>query len=280
MFLSNLDSSAQCLDTVEFTLKKKNQLLGTSSKAKYKQSGFRETTMMTTGLVGQMVRTAIFIHGAGGGGWEWKAWIPEFETAGWICIAPDLVPSPSGIAVTRFQDYLDQVIQCRHYETEALIVYIGASMGGLLALKAHESYPANALVLINSVGPKGFASEVVPNYPDVIEWSKGNLQESQEAMPDSDPETVQFAFERWRDESGQVLRELHYGIPVDLPTCRTLVIVGSEDKDVPPTVGTDMTELYGADLIVYEGMSHVGPLLGTRATEVARDTLAWLELSL
>jgi hypothetical protein len=32
-----------------------------------------------------------------------------------------------------------------------------------------------------------------------------------------------------------------------------------------------------SDLKSYPGMSHVGPLLSTRAREVARDVVAWLK---
>ena len=227
-----------------------------------------------------MVRTAIFVHGAGGGGWEWKAWVPAFSESGWTCVVPDLAPVPEGISATHFQDYLDQVLQYRHSITEGLVVLIGASMGGLLAIKANESDPVDALVLINSVGPKGFVSEVFPEYPDVMEWSKGTLQESLEAMPDSDQETVQFAFERWRDESGQVMREIHSGIPSQKPSCPTLVIVGNRDLEVAPSLGVQMAKAFHAELRVYKDMSHVGPLLGTAAASVADDTLGWLELSL
>src|ERR1017187_3801598 len=77
---------------------------------------------------------AMFIHGAGGGGWEWKAWVPVFEKAGWTCIAKDLMATRTGIEATRFSDYLAQVEAQALANGKGKLVLIGASMGGILAL--------------------------------------------------------------------------------------------------------------------------------------------------
>ncbi len=219
---------------------------------------------------------AVFIHGAGGGGWEWNAWRPVFEKAGWLCVNEDLLPAKSGVAETRFSDYLRQVEQLGQVHRNGKMVLIGASMGGILALKACESLNPDALVLVNSVGPAGIGSHNGKTYPPVIEWSKGTLKETQDSMPDSDEATIQFAFKHWRDESGAVLSEISKGIPVKKPACPLLVVLGDQDTDVPNEVGKTMAKNFHGDLRIYSGMSHVGPLLGKHAPEVAQWVLDWL----
>ena len=35
---------------------------------------------------------AVFVHGAGGGGWEWAIWQRVFAAHGWRSVARDLLP--------------------------------------------------------------------------------------------------------------------------------------------------------------------------------------------
>ena len=224
----------------------------------------------------QFKGVAVFVHGAGGGGWEWNKWVHEFKKAGWKCVHPDLVPASNGIALTGFDDYRKQVSAWIKKHRKYPLVIVGASMGGVLALKANEEFQPDALVLVNSVSPKGIGNHKTKVFPPVVEWSKGTFKETQDSMPDSDTETIQFAYKHWRDESGAVLTAISEGISVDQPICPLLVILGDRDSDVPNAVGTEMAKQFMGDLKIYSGMSHVGPLLGTRAPEVALDTLAWL----
>lgn len=217
------------------------------------------------------------IHGAGGGGWEWKFWQEEFERAGWRVVAPNLMPNDKGIAATTIEDYIEQVVEAAR-EAGAQPVLIGASMGGILVLKAAEQIPARAVVLVNSVPPAGieWKHEQRGEVPDVIEWSKSPLQETADALWDSSQEVIEWAHERWRDESGAVLRALRAGQPVQKPSCPVLVIASDKDTDIPPEVSQRLAEFLSADFVLYREMSHVGPLLGTRANAVARHTLGWL----
>ena len=50
-------------------------------------------------------RAVVFVHGAGGGGWEWDAWARVFAAEGWRVFAPDLQPAAEGLAATRLDDY-------------------------------------------------------------------------------------------------------------------------------------------------------------------------------
>jgi len=220
---------------------------------------------------------AVMIHGAGGGGWEWKFWQEEFERAGWQVVAPDLMPAERGIAATTVEDYIEQVVQAASAAGERLVL-IGASMGGILALKAAERMEARAVVLVNSVPPAGveWSRGQQEEVPDVVEWSNSPLQETEDALWDSSQEVIEWAHERWRDESGAVLRALRDGVPAEKPSCPVLVIASDKDTDIPPEVSRRLAEMLSGDFVLYREMSHVGPLLGTRAHSVARHTLGWL----
>lgn len=221
----------------------------------------------------------VAVHGAGGGGWEYELWRSVFQEAGYTFIANDLQPSPDGLAATRAEDYLNQILSW--IPQHERVILIGASMGGLLALKVAEQVSLTALVLVNSIPP----SEVAGNwsakqYPPVIEWANGPLAETQAALFDSDETIVQWAWPRWRNESGAVLQQLYGHFPVQRPACPTLVVLSEQDHDIPYQSGLALAQWAGADLHLYAGMSHVGPLLSRRAVEVARTTLAWCQARL
>ncbi|MBB6048642.1 alpha/beta fold hydrolase [Armatimonas rosea] len=227
-----------------------------------------------------MKKTAVLIHGAGGGGWEYTLWEPVFRKAGWRTLAPDLVPAASGLEQTQLSDYVGQVLAAVPKDA-APLVFIGASMGGLLALAAAAQRKPAALVLVNSVPPKGVPwprTESKPS-PPVVRWANGPLQETRDSMPDSDEKTIQFAWKRWRDESGAVLNTLHAGVELPNPSCPTLVVIGERDTDIPPETSVALATRLHADLHRYAGMSHVGPLLSTRAPEVAAATERWLTVA-
>ena len=113
-----------------------------------------------------------------------------------------------------------------------------------------------------------------------IRTSARRLASTLRALPDADDAARLYAWRRWRDESGAVLTEISKGIAVKKPACPTLVIVGDQDTDIPPSTGRAIARELNADLTEFEGMSHLGPLLGTRAPEVAQSVLAWLEANI
>jgi pimeloyl-ACP methyl ester carboxylesterase len=220
----------------------------------------------------------LFIHGAGGGGWEWRTWREVFDAYGWETYAPDLKPAEGGLAATTLNDYVRQV-EAFTMARETLIL-VGASMGGLLALKAANTASPAALVLLNSIPPAGTPGWPPRDvhFPDVIPWaSQTTLEDTRETLADADDDTVRWAQNRWRDESGAVMRALYAGVPVDPPSIPMLVINGGADTQVPPETGAAMAERWDGDLLCAAGVTHVGALLGRRAALIAELTCTWLE---
>ncbi|HEY0866048.1 MAG TPA: alpha/beta hydrolase [Fimbriimonas sp.] len=221
------------------------------------------------------VDVAVMIHGAGGGGWEYDFWKPVFEKAGWKVVAPDLVPTSEGLAKTSFEDYVGQVHSWVPTERRRLVL-VGASLGGILALKAAEKIRPDAMILVNSVPPAGVGptrSDRV--HPEIIRWANGPLKDTRDAMPDSDEKTILWAHPKWRDESGAVLNATAKGISAKKPSVPVLVVLGEEDTDIPATTGHAIAAWAEADIHQYAKTSHVGPLMGRRAKEIAGAALRW-----
>ncbi len=221
----------------------------------------------------------VFVHGAGGGPWEWRFWREIFDRNDWRVSAVQLSPATFGLAETSFDTYLKQLVTLLEGSPARSPVLIGASMGGLLALKAASSVRASALVLVNSVPPLGNPHwpprKVV--FPDIITWGSRNTSDStQRAMPDADDETVSWVSRQWRDESGLVMREMYAGLACDIPDAPCLVVLGGNDEEVPAEAGAALAQQLNADLLRFDGVSHIGALLGARAPLIAEMVCTWL----
>ncbi len=222
----------------------------------------------------------VFVHGAGGGGWEWDIWTRVFAARGLQSVAPDLVPSESGLAATTFDDYLRQVLAwCQSSQAHApeRTVLIGASLGGLLALSVAAQIDAAALLLINPMPPDGIGDRQASAYPPIIPWgSKRSIGGTRRAMPDADGASRLIAWRRWRDESGLALTEASRGVELEMPTCPILVMASDGDDQIPAATSRILAARCAADFINLPNSSHVGPLLGTRAARVAGLAADWL----
>lgn len=221
--------------------------------------------------------SVLFVHGAGGGGWEWAVWARVFAAQGWRVAMPDLVPAPAGLAGTALGDYRAQVVAAAG-ALPAPRVLVGASLGGLLALMAAEEVAPSALLLVNPLPPAPFASELPSRapYPAIVRWGRdASLAGTRRALPDADESTALFAFRRWRDESGAVLEAARAGVGIAPPRCPSRVIASDADDDVPAVVSARLASACGADLVRVPG-SHVGPLLGRQAADVAVQAVTWL----
>jgi carboxylesterase len=189
--------------------------------------------------------------------------------------APDLQPVAAGLAATGFDDYAAQV-RAALEAVPGPRALVGASLGGLLALACADA--ADALVLVNPLPPAPWADRLpARDWPDSVPWRRNaRLASTRRALPDSDDATALFAFRRWRDESGAVLRHAHAGLVLDAPACPTLCIASSQDEDVPPELTAELARAWDADLLRVASTGHVGPLLGRDAAAVAMQAAAWL----
>jgi len=223
----------------------------------------------------------IFVHGAGGGGWEWAIWQRVFMARGWSVLAPDLMPSGQGLAHTHLEDYSAQVLAWSA-ACPAPRVLAGASLGGLLALQVAAQLRVDALVLVNSLPPAGIEPRSPRSYQDdVIAWgSERSLAGTATSMPDADDAARLFAFRRWRDESGTVLRSARAGVQVATSTCATLVLASERDNEVAPAASLALATLLHAEFLLLSGASHVGPLLGRDAGRIAAQAADWCERAL
>lgn len=218
----------------------------------------------------------VMVHGAGGGGWEWRLWAEVFGAAGLSVLAPDLVPSSAGLAATHFGHYREQVgLWCR--TSERPMVLIGASLGGLLALSAAgDSRPA-ALVLVNPMPPKGIEPwPDLPVRPPVVDWSRSAFASTRDALADAGLDAARWVHARWRDESGTVLNEAQAGIRVAVPRCPMLVMAAADDRDLPPATSRAVAAASAADFVSVPDCGHLGILLGRGANTAAALALAWL----
>jgi predicted alpha/beta hydrolase family esterase len=221
----------------------------------------------------------LLVHGAGGGAWEWNTWRRVLGAAAFDAVAPDLRPVAAGIAATRLADYVAQVDAALAALPRPRIL-VGASLGGLLALRC--AAPADALVLVNPLPPAPLhdALPVATELPAVVAWgARASLAGTRAALPDASDGEAWFAFRRWRDESGAVLREARAGVAVARPRCPVLVLASSTDSDIACALSLRVANALGAASRVLEGASHVGALFGSHAVAAARETVTWLNVN-
>lgn len=220
-------------------------------------------------------RSALLIHGAGGGGWEWNLWRGVLQAHGIDACAPDLRPVAAGLMATRFGDYEAQMRRALSALAAPRVV-VGASLGGLLALRIAGF--ADAAVLVNPLPPAPWHRELpARDWPAVVPWrNTARLGSSRHSMPDADEATALYAFRRWRNESGAVLGEAYAGIEAEAPRCPTLFVLSSRDEEVPPPLSAGIARAWRAETMETAAASHVGPLLGRAAPAIAGQTVAWL----
>jgi pimeloyl-ACP methyl ester carboxylesterase len=219
------------------------------------------------------------VHGAGGGGWEFNAWSRVFAAAGWRVEAPDLQPVSQGLAATGFDDYQAQACAWLAALPRPRVL-VGASLGGLLALRCADA--ADALVLVNPLPPDPWHARMPPSSPSSIEaWgARANLAGTRRALPDAGAGDAWFAFRRWRNESGAVLAAARAGIECAKPACPVFVVASRCDADVPVDASRAVAEWCSAQWLELEDASHVGALIGRHAVGAAVAVVTWLNVKI
>ncbi len=224
----------------------------------------------------------LLIHGAGGGAWEWAAWLRVLQSHGRQVEALELQHASGGVAATHLGDYVQQIEDAARRLGEAPVL-VGASLGGLLAMMCGALVDARALVLVNPLPPAPWHVGMPAHQtsPTVIPWGlHASLASTRRALPDADDATCEWAWRRWRDESGAVVDAARSGVMVERPACPVLVLASECDTDVPVQVSAALAAGWSADLIRVPGVSHVGPLLGRGAARCAGLAHQWLGTAL
>jgi pimeloyl-ACP methyl ester carboxylesterase len=159
-------------------------------------------------------------------------------------------------------------------------VVVGASLGGLLAMQVAMVVPLRALVLVNPLPPAPWHAMLPSRAASsaVIPWGRtASLASTRRALPDASDATCEWAWRRWRDESGAVVDAARAGVALARPNCPVLVIASEADDDVPVAASAALAQAWGASLWRLPGASHVGPLLGRGAAACAEQVAAWVE---
>jgi pimeloyl-ACP methyl ester carboxylesterase len=132
--------------------------------------------------------------------------------------------------------------------------------------------------LVNPLPPMGITPRPTPSgqVVDIVPWgTRRTLRGTRRALPDADDAACLFAFRRWRDESGVVLRAASDGIAIETPRCPVLILASEHDDDVPQASGRVLADCLGARFRVITSASHVGPLLGRHAARIAEEAWQW-----
>jgi pimeloyl-ACP methyl ester carboxylesterase len=240
---------------------------------------------------------ALLIHGAGGGAWEWRIWQRVLKAKGIDAIAIDLLDAEAPIAEQRYDDYLQRV--ATHYAQHRCNVLIGASLGGLLAaelcaalcrqLTRRDVEPVIgqtqyltqtspvAMVLVAPVPPSGRIAGVA-NHSAVKTWAhRHDLADTIQAIPDAYPADQYYASQSWRDESGSVLAALSSPRALAPHNVRSLMVIGTDDRDIDPQDLYRWADLQQMALLPVSA-SHVGLLMGRPAARTATSVADWLAL--
>lgn len=229
------------------------------------------------------MREVWLVAGAGAGPWEWCLWRPALRAAGLRPRPLALRPAPGGLAATTFDDYVEQLVravaEAAGPGARGHPLLLGASMGALVCLAAADRVGAAAGACAAGAPPAGTPGwPPEPRaFPDVVRWSEeATLEGTRRSMPEAPEWMARWALSRWRDESGAVLRAVFGGVPLRPPPCPVLAVHGRADRQVPPACAEAWTARWGADLVLVEGASHVGLLLGPHARRAAAVAAAWL----
>lgn len=224
-----------------------------------------------------MCALVLFIHGAGGGSWEWQIWQRVFAAQGVSNHTLSLQPYPNenadeGFVHTTYDYYLSQVEQALRL-TQAHIV-IGASLGGLLAAELAAASKPGALVLVAPI-PKAGISVSKPSVPK--RWAaSADLLNTARALPDADAASAMCAHHQWRDESQHVLGAAYAGRAFSDYSGATLMLLAENERDLPNDALRKWAFDAAMDVQLIEGASHAGLLLGRHAATAAESVLHWL----
>ena len=253
-----------------------------------------------------MADTIFMIHGMWVGSWVWDNYISFFESKGYHCVAPTLrfhdmdpasVPDPrlGRMSLSDFADDLEEEIKGLPEKP----VLMGHSMGGLVAQLLVSRRLAKSAVLLTPAPPAGrpaFSPTVLYNFATKLRVP-AFLGDKPFRPPFSGvtstifnrcPENEwQANYNRFVFESGRVIREIGMWfldprrasrVDASTVTCPTLVVSGSHDKCVIPSVARRIADKYRHVSTYKEFPDHAHMVLTEPGwPDVASYVADWLE---
>ncbi len=231
----------------------------------------------------------LLVHGAGGGAWEFRKYVPRLAarrlgpTALNLQLHTHLGP-PEAVTLHDYKDQLQRgaakVLHSDEPTERRQLAIVGASMGATLALLVAPTLKPDAIVLVNAALPPAYCARSpasTASIPPIKRWAGSSIERTARAMPDATMAMCAYASRRWRDESGAVLRALRTWEAPPRPDCPVLFVVGGADEDMPAASQIAWAADWQASTRLYAGASHLGPLLGESAPQASRDVALWLE---
>lgn len=196
----------------------------------------------------------LLVHGAGSGPWVFRSWGRTF-----LDIELVSVDLNAGLDMEKasMDDYRAAVVRAAARMTRPVHL-CGWSMGGLVALMAADAVQPATLALLEASPPAEIQGS------NDIEPTEGTF----------DPREVYGAFPAGvfaREESQFARDERKRGISVPSVPCPCLVVYGD---DFPDERGTQMVDLYKADVQEARGSSHWDLVTETKVPTLIRE---WIE---
>jgi pimeloyl-ACP methyl ester carboxylesterase len=230
--------------------------------------------------------TFLLIHGAWHGAWCWSRLIPELESLGHRCVAPDLPghgddPTPRG-RIT-MQDYIDCITGAIDAQSGPVIL-VGHSMGGMPITGAAEQRPdcIAALVYLAAFLPRDGESlftveernprpSVQPNVIFSEDQKTATVREDMLATlfyHDCRQEDVEFARARLTPEPVLPLAAPARITAANFGRLRRIYIECSDDRAICPALQQDMTRATPCEQVIVMQSGH-SPFF-SRPGELAR----------
>ncbi len=203
--------------------------------------------------------TALALHGAGGGAWQWAQWQRLWHAAGSTLSVADY----SRLAAPPARSFAELIcrLQQRHGRRSGDVV-LGASFGGLIACALAAPLRASALVLINPLLPADPEERGHSLMPDVRAWGlSSNVRGTLSAIPELSAVDALLCYRRWTDFDGALLAGSRFCVDSTPPPCPVLIVSSESDRDIDPEALAGRAKAWNADFVSLPG-SHVSPLLG------------------